>query len=236
MEVGLVLLATVLMVVGIYWNWRKNKERVLALIALSRSKGWRFDPHDTFGLAERWTGAPFGKGHSRKASNVLTGNVDSRPFVAFDYQYTESSTDSRGNRSDTTYHVHVCVLRLPTFLPPLCLTPENVLSRIGNALGMDDIELESEDFNRRFKVTCGDRKFASDVLTPRTMQSLLRGDAWTWRIEGTDLLCYDSGRASPAEILVRTAQMSTFIAGIPAFVWKDRGYDPHQPLQGGMPA
>ena len=235
MEVLLVLGCLAVAGVFAYYAWRKNQERMAALASLAGAKGWRFEPHDLYGLSERWSGAPFGKGHSRRASNVLTGTIDGRAFVGFDYRYTETHHNGK-SRSDTTYHFHVCVLRLPTYLPELCLTPENVLTRIGGALGADDIELESEDFNRQFRVTCGDRKFASDVLTPRSMQALLRSEAWTWRIEGQDLLCYDSGRANPAEILVRTAQMATFIEGIPAFVWKDRGYDPNQPLQGGLPA
>lgn len=225
-------------IVGIaaYVGWKREQERRTTLFQFALSRGWRYDVIDPLGLPDRWPGSPFGLGEKRQASNVIRGSLDGRELLAFDYRYVTSSTDADGDRHETTHRFHVCVMRMPGWLPPLSVTPESVLSRLGQALGADDIELESEDFNRRYRVSAPDAKFACDVLTPRMMELLLRLPPARWRTVGNDLLCWAQGRASTGDIVVRTAGMSEVIGLVPAFVWKDHGYDPgiRHPAQGGQ--
>ena len=95
------------------------------------------------------------------------------------------------------------------------------------AIGLDpDIELESEDFNRRYRVSARQPKFASDVLTPRTMQALLARPATAMRIDGNVLIGWESGQLEPVGLLSRLATLHALVDGIPGFVWKDHGYDP----------
>jgi hypothetical protein len=206
-----------------YLSYRKNQERLAAIQGLARSKGWQYSAADPFGLPDRWQGAPFHTGYARRAGNVVTGEVGGHPMIAFDYEYKEDSTDSKGQSTTSTYHYAVCALGLPCVLPELEVSPEGVLSRIGQALGFDDIELESEDFNRRFKVRCPDRKLATDVLTPRTMQWLLNAGKISFRFAGTDVVSAHSGALQPADLLNRTAVLAGVVDGVPAFVWKDHG-------------
>jgi hypothetical protein len=221
---ALVVLAIAAAVAIGWFAYQQEQKRRAALAAFAASKGWTFEPHDRHGLDDRWSDAPFGTGHSRRASNVMSGSVDGRPALAFDYRY--KITTSNGKSSSTrTYNYGVCVLGLPAYLPSLEVGPENVLTRFGNALGLDDIELESEDFNRAFRVR-GDAKFACDVLTPRTMEALLRSGCPSWRITGTDAMAWDDGKQSPLEILARISTLTTVVDAIPSFVWKDHGLDP----------
>jgi hypothetical protein len=92
---------------------------------------------------------------------------------------------------------------------------------MGHALGLDDIDLESEDFNRKFRVHANDRKFASDVLTPRTMQALLARPETSWRISGTDILGWSDGRMTPLLVTTSVSTLELVLDGIPSFVWKD---------------
>jgi len=202
---------------------KKNQARIRELHGLAMSKGWQYLAGDPFNLPGRWPGHPFGKGYGRRASNVVTGTVGLYPMVAFDYVYKEDSTDSKGNRTTHTYNFAVCALAMPCALPELQLAPEGVFSRIGQALGMQDIELESEDFNRRYRVRCPDRKLATDILTPRTMETLLRVDGFCVRFAGADAVCAVSGRLHAADLLNRTAAIAALVDGIPTFVWKDYG-------------
>jgi hypothetical protein len=171
---------------------------------------------------DRWRTTPFGDGDHRKARNVITGTTASRPFAAFDYSYQTHSSNGKGGQSTTTHRYVVTSLQLPTYLPQLQVTPETFMTRLGNALGLDDIELESEDFNRHFRVHSRDRKFACDVLTPRTMQLLLAHPGLCWRIDGSDIVAWQDGRVSPAVVLAATSQLGHIVDGIPAFVWHDR--------------
>jgi len=213
--------------------FKAEQKRRAELLNFALSKGWMFSPGDPLGLTNRWDGTPFGRGHARQVSNVVRGKERGRDLVSFDYRYTESDTDSNGRRSSRTYRYHVTAVHLPAFLPTIEVSAENVLTRMGGALGMQDIELESEDFNRRYRVRSDNTKFACDVLTPRTMEYLLRGPATAWRTEGTDVLCWDTGRSSPLDILRHVAMLTGIVDGIPAFVWKDHGHDPGLPQTGG---
>ena len=47
------------------------------------------------------------------------------------------------------------------------------MTRLGDHLGLRDVELEYDDFNRRFRVKCDDQKFAFSLLDGQMMQWLL---------------------------------------------------------------
>jgi hypothetical protein len=232
----LLLLLGVVVVIGVaVGGWALERKRREALFAWCALHGWTYARSDD-SLTWRWHGTPFGVGERRRAENVLQGTVGSRPALAFDYSYQTSSTDSKGNRTTTTHRFAVVVVGgLPVPLPRLEVTPDNVLKRAAAAIGLgaEDIHLESDDFNRRFRVTCPDRKLAFDVLHPRLMQMLLHAPAVAWRFDGTELVSWDSGRVAPDEALVRAMMLSSVVDAVPTFVWKDRGYDPQQ---SGQPA
>ena len=213
---------------GVWWWQDKEKKRRAAFASFAAAKGWTFAAHDPYSLEQRWSNSPFGRGDSRRASNVLTGTAaNGWPLLAFDYRYTESSSDAKGNRSTTTYNFAVCAMRLPCAMPGLHVGKENMLTRIGSVMGFADIEFESDDFNRAFRVRCDDPKFASDLLHPRAMEMLLQyGRGTEWRFEGADMISWRSGRTDLPDVLQRGDLMCRVMNSVPTFVWKDRGYDP----------
>ena len=96
--------------------------------------------------------------------------------MSFDYEYKTQTT----NGKQTTTQVHrfsVLGLSMGIRMPPLSVDPENFLERFVGRLTGNDIDLESEEFNRAFTVGCPDRKFASDVLHPQMMEFLLAAPA-----------------------------------------------------------
>ncbi len=223
----LIFLGVVVVVAALgYFSYQQNKKRRALFAQFAAGNGWTLTDEDD-SLTRRWDGAPLGRGDHRRAQLVLTGQWRGRAIVAFDYSYQTHTTDGEGRRSTTTHRYSVCAVAMPTVLPKLQVTRENVLTRLGNDVGLGDIEFESEDFNRTFRVTCPDRKFASDVIHPRQMAMLLaaapRVAAQGWRIEGSDLICWDDGRQQPVEILGRLSFLGAVLDGIPAFVWHDRG-------------
>ena len=204
-------------------GWRAYKAeraRRQAFAALAAQRGWTYAERDDR-WSERFSGPPFETGTNRRAGNVLTGRYGDRPFVAFDYSYVTSSTDANGNRQTRTHRYAVCAISLPTFLPGLTVTPENLLTRIAGALGFDDISFESEEFNRRFRVRAEDRKCASDVLNPRTLETLLAGEPLSWRVAGSDVVAWDGGFASPDRVMERLDLLTRVLDGVPSFVWRD---------------
>ncbi|MDQ1704784.1 MAG: hypothetical protein QOF18_1150 [Frankiaceae bacterium] len=208
-----------------YRSWQQEQKRKELLLQWATSNGWTFTEEDD-SWCGRWNGAPFGLGDHRRARDVIAGAAGTRTFVAFDYSYQTHSSDGKGNTTTTTHRYVVTAVRMPTALPDLQVTPESVFSRIGHVLGMSDIELESEDFNRRFRVHGPDPKFASDVLSPRTMQALLGCGDVSWRINGTDIIGWYDGKLDPTGVQSTMATLGTVIDGVPSFVWHDHGLDP----------
>ena len=199
---------------------RKRRERLFQFAVM---RGWRYVGEDP-GLVDRWPGEPFGRGDHRRARNVLTGTEAGRPFVAFDYSFQTHSTDSKGHRSTTTHRWTVVAVPMPGWLGTVQVVPETVLDRVAGAVGLvQDIDLESEQFNRRFRVSASSPKLASDILTPRTMQYLLAADAEAWRTCGSDLVGFAPGRLDPVEVVRTCAVLDRVLDGVPSFVWKDAG-------------
>ena len=53
------------------------------------------------------------------------------------------------------------------------MTHEDFMTRLGGHLGLNDVEFEYDDFNRRFRVKCNEQKFAFALLDGEMMQWLL---------------------------------------------------------------
>jgi hypothetical protein len=207
--------------VVLWYGWYAAKKRRELFHAFALGQGWTWVARDD-GWTARFGGDPFGHGEDRKACNVLTGAFRGRAMVAFDYSYETRTTDSQGRTSTTTHSYAICALALPASVPTFELVPEGFLGRVGTMLGMQDIELESEDFNRRFRVRCDEPKLAYDLLPARTMQALLARPALHVRLHGADALCWEDGSHSPSELLARLDTLSTLLDGVPDYVWSDR--------------
>lgn len=212
---GFFVLAAVLVVVGLV-QAKKRREKLSAYAA---TRGWSYAARDD-SLVHRFTGAPFGRGHDRRATNVLRGVWDGRPMVAFDYQYDET-TGTGDDRRTTTYRFSVTVVNTGAAMPALSVTPQNIVSGFFGRLTNRDIELESEDFNRAFLVTCEHRKFASDVLHPRMMELLLGRPDLGWRFEADSMVSVRRGHHEPAEIEATLAHLDAVVDAIPEFVWRE---------------
>jgi hypothetical protein len=218
--VGFVVLVIVVAVVG-YLQAKKRREELAAYAA---TQDWTYTEQDQ-SLVERFDGAPFGTGQDREAFNVLRGKAHDRPMLVFDYQYvtTSTSTDANGH-THTERHTHafsVVAINTGAAMPALSVTPEGMISRFFGRLTNSDIELESEEFNRAFRVTCPDRRFASDVLHPRMMELLLQWPELAWRFDADWLLAIRDGSHDIPEIEAKLAALDQILDTIPDFVWKE---------------
>jgi hypothetical protein len=160
-----------------YLRYRNRQARILAVRALARRIGFSFSIDDV----ERVTDMPFvlfSKGDGRKADLVCAGVHNGMPLKLFDYVYWEDSTDGQGHHSRTYSRFTCAILQIPAACPGLCLTHEDLLTRLGSHVGFHDVELEYDDFNRRFRVKCDDQKFAFTLLDGEMMQWLLEADSF----------------------------------------------------------
>ncbi len=218
---GLILVA-----VFAYLGHLQAKRRREEMAALAQSRGWTWTARD-----DRWAsafdGRPFGLGHSRRATNVLQGDHDGRPMVAFDYRYSTTETSSNGKGGTTTRTVHhpfsVITLRTSANFPNLEVGPEGFFTRMFDSVTGQDIDFEWEQFNRDFRVRCPDRKFASDVVHQQMMEFLVPHRDTAWALRGGTLIVARAGQHSIAQLDATLAFADGVVDRIPDFVWQQAG-------------
>ena len=197
------------------------RKRVAELTAWAQANGWTYTERANE-LTDRFLGTPFGSGFGRSASHLLSSTMNGRPVVAFEYRYKERQGSGKNQRT-VTYTFAVVSTTLPVARPTLQVTHEHLGTRLLNAVGLDDVQLESEEFNRAFRVSAEDQKFAYDVLHPRTMEWMLadsRAMELPFRFERADVLTWDSGRLDPQRAAWAATYLLDLVDRVPQFVWK----------------
>lgn len=192
---------------------RTRLRRTAAFAEVARQNGWthlaqlgRDDPV----VRDMADCKPFSQGHSQRAEQRLSGSRAGVPFHILDGRYTTGS-----GKSSQTHSVAAVAVGMPF---PLTLTIEDETwgHKVADALGGEDIDVESDEFSRRFWVKSGDRRTAYDVLHPRAIEFLLQaGNRWTWHWNGRLLLMSRPGRLEPQDCLPLLEQAMAFRALLP---------------------
>jgi hypothetical protein len=199
-------------------QYAARQRRVREVAALAKRTGFSFTADDV----ERVVDMPFKlftAGDGRKVELVMSGTHNGLPMRMFDYWYYDESSDGKGSTS-RSYHRFTCALvTLPVACPPLRLTHEDLLTRIGSHLGLHDVEFEYDDFNRRFRVKCNEQKFAFALFDGQMMRWLLEADTFdTVEVVGPWVLLARH-RLDPARWLDLGAWLDQFHARVPPVVY-----------------
>ncbi|MEX2274962.1 MAG: hypothetical protein WEA10_05290 [Actinomycetota bacterium] len=214
--VFVVIVLVVIAVAGVSF-WLKQKRRQ-GFALMARQLGMSFSTADPIGVL----GMPFRlfrKGDGRGAENFVHGTWQGCHVALFDFWYYERSSDSNGRSSKTYYRFQCVVTEIAAACSPVTIGPESVLSRIADGLGFDDLQFESEEFNRRFQVQSGDRKFAYDLVDARMMDWLLgTGGAYSFEASGKWLLT-SCRKLKPVEIVPLLGRAKGFTDQIPRVVY-----------------
>jgi hypothetical protein len=160
-----------------FLRFQVRQSRVRAVMALAQRIGFTFTIADVEHLVDM-PFALFSKGDGRGAELVISGVHNGVAIRMFDYWYYDQSSDGHGARR-RSYHRFTCALAtIPAACPRLRLGHEDFVTRLGGHLGVHDVELEYDDFNRRFRVKCDDQRFAFSLLDGNMMQWLLGADGF----------------------------------------------------------
>jgi len=127
---------------------RREKERSLILNALATEIGLDFLPaQDDALLAKMQVFSLFNKGRSPEIKNVMKTKTDNVKMTLFDYAYTTGGGEHSRRVSQTIVTLEHDSLSLPKFT----LSPEGLFSKIGAAIGFQDIDFdEHPEFSKSF--------------------------------------------------------------------------------------
>jgi len=216
----LMVAIAVLVVVGIIYAFMKARRRREVLQRLAAELDLTFYADDPWDLPVRYGHLDlFRTGHSKKALNILAGQMDGRDVVAFDYRYTTGS-----GKNSHTYYYHAAVFEMPIVAPRLWLRRESVLDKIASWVGHDDLNFESAEFSGRYHVKCQVPKFAYDIFHNRLIEYLLAcGNAPAMEMNGPFLLLYESGSGGPERVRRLLGIGHEMMRSIPDYVRSERG-------------
>lgn len=106
--------------------------------------------------------------------NTIKGDFDGRSVTLFDFHFLSDETVWWWAPSWNRHcYFSFIVLNLEKGFPELTLAKEGIFSKIAQALGFDDIDFESHEFSRHYKVHCNDKKFAYDFCNAKMIGYLL---------------------------------------------------------------
>jgi len=210
-----VLLAGLVLVVAIGAYFHYQREAAFARVAASL--GLRFSERDESSV--RQLGFPlFHGGLGTESGNLVSGTLRGSPVAAFDFAYWTEWRDSKGI-AHREYHRFLCaVTDLAVACPALTIAHRGLIGSVAGALGLDGIQFESDEFDRVYRVTCADRRFASALVDPAMMAWLLDAPSpVTFQTAGGHLLAAATDRR-PEAIPGLFHALLAFRAHIPAFV------------------
>jgi hypothetical protein len=99
----------------------------------------------------------------------------------------------------------------------MTIRPEGIFDKMKAAFGWDDIDFESAEFSKRFHVSARDRRWAYDVITPRTMEFLLAHPNRELYFDGHLMAVRSDKNLEPQEVEGLLTIASTVLDGIPQF-------------------
>ena len=136
----------------------------------------------------------------------------------FDYGYYEESTDANGHRHRSTYRFDCVATSHDAGGASLTIDEENVLTLLADAVALDDLTFESEEFNRSFNVRCDDERFAHAFVDARMMEWLLAyARGCRFAVTGNQILVV-TAKIPVHELQGRMSTAAAFVARIPRVV------------------
>lgn len=198
-------------------------KRRKAAEAVAQAQGLTFSAGDPLGVT-RLPHPFFRRGDRRRVDITLSGEMGGRQVGLCDYVYTDYTTDDKGNRQSHDHRFAVVVVSLGQPLPQIEIAPEGLGRRFLNAIGVgNDVQFESDEFNRRFTVLSSDRDYAYTLIDARMMAWLLdNAERGSIEIAGNHLCLIAPPRAW--EMMPALAQVALgFDQRIPDLAWQRYG-------------
>ena len=207
----------------LFVGWKVADVQRKAAQAAAASMGLTYARGDPLGLL-RLPHRVFRMGDRRRIDITVHGMLDGDRVALCDYVYTDVSHDDKGNTQTRDHRMSLVVLTLAANLPATAISPEGVGRKMLNALGVgNDIQFESDEFNRAFQVLSQDRDFAYTLIDPGMMEWLM-AHARGGRIEaiGPDVVI-SSNRIRWEDMPGLAAMAKAFKAKFPRLVWERYG-------------
>jgi hypothetical protein len=150
--------------IGLVWlhRWARRDRRRLALARFARDHGLEFHPRTKDALSEHFR--LFGRGDGCRAGNVLSGHWKGVAVKAMDYDCFTTRTVWVFYAVKRWKRFSVATVDLEASVPSVITERNGGPGLSSEYMGFHDVQLNSEEFNRRFHVVTDDREFAYEFF------------------------------------------------------------------------
>ncbi len=161
--------------------------------------GMEFRITDEYGLIHMMKDfALFKRGYGKRITNILSNKRDlEHPDIRiFDYRFIVGGGNSTRMIKQTVFYIHSKALNLPEFL----IYPERFYHRIGEFLGMQDINFEAYPiFSKQYLVQGPEEDLVRHALNEDILKYF--SEEKNWYVEGLNYLFifYKRGKRIPAD-------------------------------------
>jgi hypothetical protein len=210
-----VAIAAILALIGgiVVVNSQMEKQRIEALAAAAQAMGFAFEPVGDLEVVKGFGDLPlYNRGHSKRVSNVMSGKAGERDLKLFDYRYTTG-----GGKNSHTWHQTVAVLpQGAQGVPDFLLAPENILHKIGQMFGYQDIDFDSSpDFSSHYLLRGPDEMAIRSAFGAAALAYFGQERGWHVDVAGGNIGVYRSGkRCKPEELAAFRDQVSGVLRAV----------------------
>jgi hypothetical protein len=159
--------------VGLFWlhRWAQRDRRRQAMARFARKYGFDFRAKDAKAMSGDFR--LFGRGDGSAARNALSGIWRGVQVKTLDYDYFGTKASWGFYRVKRWRRFSVGIMELGASVPSVITELNGAAGLSSDYMGFHDVQLESEDFNRRYHVTCDDREFAYKFFDGQMLRWLL---------------------------------------------------------------
>jgi hypothetical protein len=188
-----------LIVTAIVLSIRNEKKRREALGTFAASNGFTYlekaDSPADVGLAEIDL---FNRGHSKRLTNVIAGEVEGSGVRVLDYRYTTGS----GKNSSTSNQTVVAIEAGGAALPDFTLAREHFFHKIGQAFGYQDIDFDAfPEFSKKYLLRGEDETAIRSLFTRRLIDAYTGGLDCNLEVRSGWLFVYQLGKRVKPELI-----------------------------------
>ncbi|GAB3476880.1 hypothetical protein [Nocardiopsis coralliicola] len=220
--IPLVVIATVaIAVIAMAASSAALDKRIKELTAWADEHGWRFEERRP-DLVGYFSGTPFDKGSNPTAGLALTGTHRGHRVLAYEHTYTTvQSTGQTTTRK--THRFHITALATPVSTPTLQIKEEHFGHTLLNLVGLHDLRLGDDDFDRAFRIETTDDDFTRAVLDADLRAWLLATPAaghLPLRFTGDHLITWEATRLHPDRVRTVADRLADLLERIPDTAWE----------------
>lgn len=198
------------------WRLHGHQKAVAeAVRTVASARDWDLRRRDE-ALEQGWSRPPFAQLRNAGASPSARGDG---PYGESGVAYLEGDVIRRGT-FPTVFTSRLAWTTLPGALPTIHFVREGWANRLAVALGGRDVDVESDDFNRRWRVLTDDPRAAHAVLSPAVID-ILNGVAdldLALTFDGGRALVWDDSSDADVELGARLVLVERLVRAIPDFV------------------